>query len=93
MRAAQAIVGQVGRVGGRAAPAIVRRVRRAEKNGRAGRAETGETSGTGGRIIRLSFAYPSLIVRSSYIVLFVFLIFISSKFFILLSYFDCISIC
>ena len=45
--------------------------------GRAGRIErvgTGETSGTSGtgetsgRIIRLSFAYPSLIVRSSCIV-------------------------
>ena len=67
-----------------------------------GTSGTGETSG---RIIRLSFAYPSLIVRSSCIVgigevaaekittLFVFLIFTSSKFFILLSDFDCISIC
>ena len=44
-------------------------------------------------IVQLSFAHPSLIVYSSYIVLFVFLIFTSSKFFILLSDFDCISIC
>ena len=44
-------------------------------------------------IVRLSFAHRSLIVYSSYIVLFVFLIFTSSKFFILLSDFDCISIC
>ena len=51
------------------------------------------TGGTSGRIIRLSFAHCSLIIRSSYIVLFVFLIFTSSKFFILLSDFDCISIC
>ena len=35
---------------------------------RTGDYETGETSWTGGRIIRLSFAYPSLIVRSSCIV-------------------------
>lgn len=67
--------------GVRAARAIMRQV---------GQVGTGETSG---RIIRLSFAYPSLIVRSSYIVLFVFLIFTSSKFFILLSDFDCISVC
>ena len=67
-----------------------------ETSGTSGTGETGgtgETSGTGGRIIRLSFAHCSLIVRSSYIVLFVFLIFTSSKFFILLSDFDCISIC
>ena len=44
-------------------------------------------------ILRSLFAHCSLIVYSSYIVLFVFLIFTSSKFFILLSYFDCISIC
>ena len=48
-----------------------------------------------GRVGRVGelFGYRSLIIRSSYIVLFVFLIFTSSKFFILLSDFDCISIC
>ena len=44
-------------------------------------------------IVRLSFAHCSLIVYSFYIVLFVFLIFTSSKFFILLSGFNCISVC
>jgi len=44
-------------------------------------------------IVRSLFAHCSLIVYSSYIVLFVFLIFTSSNFFILLSDFDCISIC
>ena len=37
-----------------------------------GTSGTGETGGTGRRIIRLSFAHCSLIIRSSYIVLFVF---------------------
>ena len=64
-----------------------------ETSGTSGTGETGGTGGTGRRIIRLFFAYRSLIVRSSYIVLFVFLIFTSSKFFILLSDFNCISIC
>ena len=42
-----------------------------EKAGKAGESGTGGTGGTGetsGRIIRLSFGYPSLIVRSSCIV-------------------------
>ena len=73
-----------------------------DTGGTSGTGETGGTSGTGRtsgtgetgrRSIRLSFAHRSLIIRSSYIVLFVFLIFTSSKFFILLSDFDCISIC
>ena len=76
-----------------------------ETSGTSGTGETGGTGGTGRRIIRLFFAYRSLILRSLfthrllflycslYIVLFVFLIFTSSKFFILLSDFDCISIC
>ena len=53
----------------------------------------GELFGYSSLIVRSLFAYSSLIVRSSYIVLFVFLIFISSKFFILLSDFNCISVC
>ncbi len=44
-------------------------------------------------IVRLSFAHCLLIIYSFYIVLFVFLIFTSSKFFILLSGFNCISVC
>lgn len=44
-------------------------------------------------IVRLLFAHCSLIIYSFYIVLFVFLIFTSSKFFILLSGFNCISVC
>ena len=71
-----------------------------ETGGMGGTGETSGTSETSGRIIRLSFAYPSLIVRSLFAhrLLFLycslrFLIFTSSKFFILLSDFDCISIC
>ena len=55
--------------------------------------QVGELFGYRSLIVRLSFAHCSLIVYSSYIVLFVFLIFTSSKFFILLSDFNCISIC
>ena len=72
--------------------------------GTSGTGRTGVTSGTGetgGKIIRLSFAYPSLIVRLLFTLLILFslycflrfLIFTSSKFFILLSDFNCISIC
>ena len=42
-----------------------------QKCGTGGTGGTGETGETGGRIIRLSFAHCSLIVYSSYIVLFI----------------------
>ena len=81
------------------------RAGRIERAGRVGR-QVGQV-GQVGRVgqVRELFGYRSLILRSLfahrllflycslYIVLFVFLIFTSSKFFILLSDFDCISIC
>ena len=96
-------VGQVGQVGQVRRVGQVGRVGQMRQVGQVGR--VGELFGYSSVILRSSFAYPSLIVRLSfahrllflycslYIVLFVFLIFTSSKFFILLSDFDCISIC
>ena len=56
--------------------------------------QVGKLFGYRSLIVRLLFAHRLLFLYSSlYIVLFVFLIFTSSKFFILLSDFDCISIC
>jgi len=90
--------GRVGRAGRTGRIERIERVGRARRIGRrvgqVGQVgQVGELFGYSSVIVRLSFAHCSLIVYSSYIVLFVFLIFTSSKFFILLSDFDCISIC
>ena len=87
-------VGQVGQVGQVRRVGQVRQVGQVRRVGQVGQVRlVGELFGYRSVIVRSLFAYPSLIVYSSYIVLFVFLIFTSSKFFILLSDFDCISIC
>jgi len=67
-------------------------------SGRAGRRvgqvrQVGELFAYRSLILRSLFAHCLLIIYSFYIVLFVFLIFTSSKFFILLSGFNCISVC